>query len=307
MPYVFQLFAALLEANPAASLSDYYRNLIAPILSPSLWESRGNVPALSRLLSSMIPKCAPELVANNQLEPILGIFQKLMSGKAKTELQSFDVLEALIKSCDVAAIQNYFPTILNIIFTRLNNNPPESFKRRFVRFYHLISSRDQQGLGADFFIKQSAAVQEGVFTPLYLSIILPGTQQLARPLDRKIAVISLTKTLTDSQAFAVTYAKGWGKTCEALLKLLENPPEPVTKDDVVAEADVDDLSFGVGFTQLNTCKKAAVDEWPEVQDVKTWVGSYLRDANARHDGAISSYVDERLNSEARSLLVEYMH
>jgi exportin-2 (importin alpha re-exporter) len=150
-------------------------------------------------------------------------------------------------------------------------------------------------------------VQEGVFTPLYLSIILPGTQQLARPLDRKIAVISLTKTLTDSQAFAVTYAKGWGKTCEALLKLLENPPEPVTKDDVVAEADVDDLSFGVGFTQLNTCKKAAVDEWPEVQDVKTWVGSYLRDANARHDGAISSYVDERLNSEARSLLVEYMH
>ncbi|KAF5879233.1 putative chromosome segregation protein cse1 protein [Botrytis fragariae] len=306
MPYVFQLFAALLEANPSTTLSDYYRNLIAPILSPTLWESRGNVPALTRLLSAMIPKCAAELVANNQLEPILGIFQKLMAGKSRTELQSFDVLEALIISCNVSAIEQYFPTILNIMFTRLNSNPPEAFKRRFVRFYHLISSKDQQGLGADFFIKQSDAVQDTVFVPLYLTIILPITQQFPRPLDRKIAVISLTKTLTDSQAFAVRYKKGWSKTCEALLKLLENPPLPVTTDDVVAEADVDDLSFGVGFTQLNTCKKVAVDEWPEITDVKLWVGSYLREANQRHDRAISGYVNERLNSEARSLLVEYM-
>lgn len=205
-----------------------------------------------------------------------------------------------------SAIEQYFPTILNIIFTRLNGNPPEAFKRRFVRFYHLISSKDQQGLGADFFIKQSDAVQGGVFVPIYLTIILLISQQFPRPLDRKIAVISLTKTLTDSQAFAVRYKKGWSFTCEALLKLLENPPLPVTTDDVAAEADVDDLSFGVGFTQLSTCKKVAIDEWPEITDVKLWVGSYLRDANSRHDRAISVFANERLNSEARSLLVEYM-
>merc|ERR1711964_291760 len=103
-----------------------------------------------------------------------------------------------------------------------------------------------------------------VYVPVYLTIILPTTQQLARPLDRKLAVVSLTKTLADSQAFAVKYQKGWGKTCEALLKLLENPPMPVTADDVVVEVDVDDLSFGVGFTPLNTCKKVPRDEWPEV-------------------------------------------
>ncbi len=72
------------------------------------------------------------------------------------------------------------------------------------------------GMGADFFIKNSDAVQESVYVPLYLTIILPTTQQLARPLERKLAVVSLTKTLADSQAFAAKYAKGWGKTCEAL-------------------------------------------------------------------------------------------
>lgn len=205
-----------------------------------------------------------------------------------------------------SAIQQYFPTILTILFTRLNGNPPEKFKQRFVRFYHLVSSRDEQGLGADFFIRNSDLVQDGVFVPIYLTIILPGTQQLARPLERKLAVLSLTKTLTDSQAFAVKYQKGWAKTCDALLQLLENPPMPVAADDVVAEADVDDLSFGVGFTQLNTCKKIPRDDHPEVTDVKVWVGSYLKTADGRHGGAIGGYVNERLSPEAKSVLVSYM-
>lgn len=220
----------------------------------------------------------------------------------------FLVLDAALRnnSCLSSAIQQYFPTILTILFTRLNANPPERFKQRFVKFYHLVSSRDQNSFGADFFIKNSDIVQDNVFPPIYLTIILPTTQQLARPLERKLAVVSLTKTLTDSQAFAVKYVKGWAKTCEALLKLLENPPMPVTTDDVIVEADVEDLSFGVGFTQLNVCKKIPKDDWPEVTDVKSWVGSYLKAADARHGGAIGSYVNDRLGPEAKAVLATYM-
>lgn len=161
-------------------------------------------------------------------------------------------------------------------------------------------------MGVDFFISNSDTVQDSVFVPIYLTIILPTTQQLARPLERKLAVVSLTKTLTDSQAFAVKYIKGWGKTCEALLKLLENPPVPVAVDDAIVEADVEDLSFGVGFTQLNVCKKVPKDDWPEVTDVKSWVGAYLKAADARHGGAIGGYVNERLSPEAKGVLVSYM-
>lgn len=140
-----------------------------------------------------------------------------------------------------------------------------------------------------------------------MTVVLPTTQQLARPLDRKLAVVGLTKALTDSQAFAVTYSKaGWAKTCEALLKILENPPMPVTADDAVQEVDVDDLSFGVGFTPLNSCKKQLKDEWPEVTDVKKWVGEYLKSADARHSGAIAGFVDQRLPAEAKSMLASYM-
>lgn len=101
MPYVFQLFAALLEANPSGSLPDYYKSLIAPILMPVLWESRGNVPALSRLLCAIMPRGATDIVASNQLEPILGIFQKLIAGRARTENYGFDILENVVGSFSV--------------------------------------------------------------------------------------------------------------------------------------------------------------------------------------------------------------
>jgi len=146
--------------------------------------------------------------------------------------------------------------------------------------------------------------------------------------DRKTAVLSFTKTLADSQAFAERYKKGWGFTCEALLKLLEVPPVLVAADDtIIPDADIDDLSFGVGFTPLNTCKKPIKDPWPEITDVKAWVGQYLKEADSRHGGKvrsfshenfhnnltltssskqISGFVQERLSPQAREVLLSYM-
>lgn len=98
---MFQLFAALLEANPIPGLSDYYQSLIPPIIMPSLWESKGNVPALVRLLTSLIPRGVDTITKNNQLEPILGIFQKLISSKAN-ESYSFDLIESVLESFPVS-------------------------------------------------------------------------------------------------------------------------------------------------------------------------------------------------------------
>lgn len=157
-PYVFQLFAALLEANPSGDLPELYQNLFAVILLPSVWESRGNVPALVRLLTAMIPRDAQSIVAKNQLEPILGIFQKLVSSKAN-EAYSFELIECIIASIPPDAIRQYFVTILQLMLTRLSGMKTEVFQQRFIAFYHFVSSRPEKGLGADFFIQISDQVQ----------------------------------------------------------------------------------------------------------------------------------------------------
>ncbi|KAL8734500.1 MAG: hypothetical protein Q9166_001400 [cf. Caloplaca sp. 2 TL-2023] len=307
IPYVFQLFAALLEANPSGSLTAYYTSLTQPILSPQFWSSKGNIPALVRLLSSLMSRGAPQIAEKKQLQPILEKFQHLIESKLN-ETYGFELLESIMASFAPSVIEPYFVTVLQLLFTRLQKSKTEVFSSRFVRVYHFISSRIDSGLGADWFIGHANQVQDGIYVQLYLTIILPDTQKLARPLDRKIAVISLCKTLTDSVAFAEKYKKGWGFTCEALLKLLENPPIMASTDDTIVDQDVDDMSFGVGFTQLQTIKRPARDYWPEVTDVKSWVGQQLQNTNAKRGGKIKSFAEERLaqSPEVVKVLSMYM-
>ena len=154
-------------------------------------------------------------------------------------------------------------------------------------------------------------------------MILPDTQKLTRVFDRKTAVVSFTKTLAESEAFmercamAKTcfvmqmlncrrYQKGWALTCEALLKLLINPPLAPSFDENITDQDVDDIGFGVGFTQLSTCKRPPKDPFSDVTDVKKWVGQYLKEADARHNHRITSYVQERLTPDAREALMIVM-
>jgi exportin-2 (importin alpha re-exporter) len=146
-----------------------------------------------------------------------------------------------------------------------------------------------------------------LFTPIYLNVILPETQKLARPLDRKTAVLSFTKTLASSEAFATRYKKGWGFTCTALLKLLELPPLPASKEDIIAEHDVEDMAFGVGFTALNTIRQQTVDPWPDTgADLKAWVGQYLKEADKKTNGRVSAFAQERLDAQAQTVLSSYI-
>ncbi|KAI5924131.1 chromosome segregation protein [Camillea tinctor] len=306
MPYVFQLFAKILELNPSGALPNHYQALLPPLITSTFWETRGNVPALTRLLAAIIPRAAQSIVAGNQVQPVLGIFQGLLRGK-KTEQNAFDLLEAIVLSIPRAALEPFFKEILSLLFTKLQSSPSDSFKLRFVRFYHLVSARVESGLGTDFFISQVDLIQNNLFTQIYLTIILPTSEQLVRPVDRKVAVISFAKSMGDSAAFAQRYVKGWRFTCEAMLKMLMNPPKVTmgTGDEVVNEADVDDIGFGLGFTPLNTCKKAPRDDFPEVQDIQQWVRQYLTDANVRHNGAIAGFMD-RLTDEGKQALAMYV-
>lgn len=305
-PYVFQLFAAMVATSPSTSLSSNFQQLVQPVLVPSMWDSRGNVPALTRLLCNIIPRGAAQIAAANQTEAILVIFQKLVSSKAY-ETHAMDLIETVVTSFPAAALEHYWVPMFQLMFTRLSNTKTENFTLRFVRFYHLISAHVDKGLGADFFIATADKVQKDVFTPIYTGIILPDTQKISRPFDRKTAVISLTHTLADSQAFVDRYSKrGWTITCQALLKLLINPPLPPAADDTIEDRDVDELGFGAAFTPLNTCKRAPTDPWPQVADVKQWVGATLREADRRHSGRVGQFVDQKLDAQEKGALQQVM-
>lgn len=196
-----------------------------------------------------------------------------------------------------------------LILQKLQGEASDSYKQRFTRFYHLVSARVEHQLGADFFIKHVEGLQAKMFPAIYQSTILKTTGQFARPVDRKIGVISYTKTLCDSRAFAEQYGnKGWGWTANHLLDLLKNPPQVGrgVGDDFVTEADVDDIGFGLGYTPLNTCRRGARDDYPEILDVQVWVSEYMRKSNAASGGMIVKFASARLTPEAQQALSPYV-
>ena len=159
-PYVFQLFAGLLEATSSTTLPDFFRPLVSPILKVDYWLSKGNVPALIRLLSAVLSRAADELVRSNQVEPVLGIFRQLLSSKSN-EIQSFELLEVILSSFPPSALTGYYTAILQLVLQKLQTTSSDLFTSRFVRLYHFISASTERGLGADFFIKIVEGIQSG--------------------------------------------------------------------------------------------------------------------------------------------------
>ena len=85
-PYVFQILAQLLSVRPGkqSGLSPSYKALFPPLLSPVLWERKGNVPALTDLFRAYIVKGMADIVSGNHLSGVLGVFQKLLASKVRT-------------------------------------------------------------------------------------------------------------------------------------------------------------------------------------------------------------------------------
>ena len=83
VPYIFQILAQLLNAKPAVGgsiggLSENYKILLQPLLSPVLWERKGNVPALTDLIRAYVKLSSAEIIAGGYLQGILGIFTNLL-------------------------------------------------------------------------------------------------------------------------------------------------------------------------------------------------------------------------------------
>jgi exportin-2 (importin alpha re-exporter) len=49
-----------------------------------------------------------------------------------------------------------------------------------------------------------------------------------------------------------------------------------------------------------------LDPWPQVQDVKAWVGTTLREADQRHSGRVGQFVNEKLDAQGKAALQSVM-
>jgi exportin-2 (importin alpha re-exporter) len=86
----------LLNYHKGSGLPAEYSQLLSVFLSPAVWESQGNVPALVKLLDSFLAVGSKDIVAKGQLVAFLGVSQKLISSKLNDSF-GFELLMSIFE------------------------------------------------------------------------------------------------------------------------------------------------------------------------------------------------------------------
>lgn len=305
IPYVFQILAQLLHFYPDnQSLSNNYKILIRPLMAPSLWDLRGNIPGLVALLQSILRNGSQTVVETDNLLPILGVFQKLIASKAN-ETYGLSLLQDIIYYISPGPLDQYSKQISILLLQRLQSSRTDKFVSGISRLIYFVSAAEKPGLGPDHVIQMFESAQNGIFGQIFKSLILPATLQTYGLVNRRIAAIGLTKILTQSNAFiSGPYNSLWAETVIALSELLKTDLASTREDqDVSRELDQEEAAseFGSSYSKLTITSIPPTNPAPSVQDPKKFFIDQLNNVNSQTNGQLTKLLAE-LPAETKSNL-----
>jgi len=282
-PYVFQILALLLGYQD--SLSDAYVSLLPPLLHPMLWERRANVPALTSLLQSYLIAGIDHIVQQSQLEPFLGVFQKLLASK-QSETYAFDLLKSIIVCVDSTMLDIYISTILQLLMTRLQQHRERfDFCNMFFAFITVIAAKH----GGASIASSLENKQAGLLSNLILHVFSPhvGRSKFVASLDVKCAIIGVTRILCEVPDFLTERGDTvpWNTLLAILNELLcqyNGTAFVVHERELNANNESVDIGgYDATFSRLHFGLKREDDMFPEIQDAQQFALSHLQELSTR--------------------------
>ncbi|CCD26889.1 importin-alpha export receptor NDAI_0I03210 [Naumovozyma dairenensis CBS 421] len=266
IPYIFQLIAFSVERMD--TIPDNIKQLSQPILSPTVWELKGNVPAVVRLLKGFIKKDAsifPDLV------PVLGVFQRLIASKAY-EIYGFELLDDILLSIDIESrLKPFLKQIATLLLQRLQSSKTERYVKKLTVFLGMLSIK----LGPDFVVQFIDEVQDGLFQQIWNNFVITSLPTIGNLLDRKIALVGMLQMFINGSIFNSKYANLIPITLETIIKTTVSESVANLKDDFIDMDNLEEIStFGSSFSKLVSVSEKPFDPLPEI-DLTNGVKLYI--------------------------------
>lgn len=270
VPYTFQILAYLLESLPKSQgLPESYKSLLLPLLAPAVWEFKGNIPGITRLLIAILEQEPTAFLTD--ISPLLGVFQKLISSKANDKY-GFDLLQSILTNVPINFIQQYLNQIGILIFTRLTNSRTKKFATRFVLFVNFFALNVSSEINGDFIIKFLESVQAGSFQLIFKSIVLTTTSSLANFEDKKICNVGISQYLL---------TEGFKSLPELTIKTIDELANNLSKYEGIGsgydinhinqnnlqplnELDSEFASFGSSYSKIVCIQNKSIDPISEI-------------------------------------------
>ncbi|CEP62978.1 importin-alpha export receptor LALA0_S06e08240g [Lachancea lanzarotensis] len=270
IPYTIQLIAYCIEQMPQeSSLPASVAQLAQPILSPSVWELKGNIPAVTRLLKDII-RVNPG--AYQDLLPVLGVFQRLIASKTY-DVNGLDLMEHIVTYVPTEKLQPFLKQIAVLLLQRLQNSRTEKYVKKFLVFLSLVAYKK----GSDFVVSFLDDVQNGLFEQIWNSFVISTIPNMGNLLDRKIAIIGVLQVITSGTQFSSKYPNLFAPSLEVLVETAASESIVSMNNDFVDLDNLEEVStFGSSFSKLSSISEKSFDPVPEV-DLTTGLKSYLKD------------------------------
>lgn len=311
IPYSFQILSFILENYPNNELLPVeYEQLIKPLCSPQVWEFKGNIPAVKRLLSAIII-FKPTLFSDSEnIVPILGIYQKLISSRVN-DILGFEFLECILINLRIENLKSFLNEIFVILLTRLKNFKTDKFVKRFIIFLSKLSSLElnselnTNNWTSSMVITIFENIQTGLFEQILNNFILPNTNKFNNLTDKKILVVGLTNLVSENYQNINNVEVL--KILSELLKLLnsESIKNYKTIDDnaeMMLEIDNDDLTFGSSFNKLNIIQLKPLDPISSAIKDKTVLIDFFKLKLQSIDNQYLFQITQQLDPECKSII-----
>jgi exportin-2 (importin alpha re-exporter) len=279
-PYEFQVLSVLLERyTPPHTLRPEYAQLLPVLVSPTLWERRGNVPGLTRVISQLL-RFNSQLFTmedNKFLLASLGVFQKLVASK-QNDGYGFNLLESIILYMNPANFAPYMSEVMRILFTRLQSSKTAKFVEFLLYFFNVYICKH----GGAALIQQIDAVQPGIFLNLLQSVWLPHITTVSEEDHRRICAIGSTKLMAEwTPLYAEPYVKHFAALVEVTAKLISQKPEAFEATDLdQLYTDNEEAQSGFSsFSQLAFSPKPQISLLSDVNAQQYFVTQMMELAN----------------------------
>ena len=302
IPYVFQVLAEMLYYRPGTGLSDAYKGLFAPILSPPLWESKGNVPALTDLLKAYITKSMDDIIAGNQLEAVLGIFQKTLAAKS-TEMYAFAILDQLIAYNNHAVLAQYIPVIFQLLFRRMMENKTPQYIKLFTHTLSFFAL----SYGGQVLFEACESIQPDMSTLIITKIVEPNVISISSSTKAKTSriVVGLSKLLCDS--VVSQNPATWTVLCQSIVGFLMQAESAPTVNGIERtflddEEHAEAREFDSTYSKLAYASIPDIALSPDAAQPSLYFVSSLSALCQRSPGQYSTIVSACLDDQGKAYL-----
>ncbi|CAA7263712.1 unnamed protein product [Cyclocybe aegerita] len=288
IPYVFQVLAQMLELHRGGALPAEYRGLIPLLVTPAVWQEKGSIPGLVRLLKGFLAQDNVQMHGAGQIASVLAVVQQRLIPSKLHDAWGVELLESVVLNTRPANLQQYIKPMFMTLLTRAHANKTDKFSYLFAKFILYCTAIKVDGLTPDYFIKTVEEIQAGLWYQLLVNFAIPQAPKFPHK-ERKLAAVGITRILCESDLMVQEpSARAWTDLYGALGKLFTEPQHFEKKeeaDDVAITAiDFEEQAAGyqAAYSRLAASETTELDPVAYVQNPMEFLHQGLGRAKAKH-------------------------